>query len=169
MKRAMAEWRTRADEPHARPRAAANAEWAGLTGSGPAGIGPVSRDVLDPLRRFDLALEDTINVKASRIVVIGGHLDEPRLREALRRTVRPVASCASGVTADGTRLRRGSWAPEDVPCAHRLFPGTISLESDAFRRGLIHDDRRVAVGAMRVPAGRCVCGVRTLGGNADGV
>jgi hypothetical protein len=97
----------------------------------------VSRDVLDPLQRLYLALEDTANVNTSQIVVIGGHLDASRLREALRQTVRALELCTSGVSVDGTRLRPGFWAPEDVPFAHHVYPGTISFDAAPLRRTLM--------------------------------
>jgi hypothetical protein len=97
----------------------------------------VSRDVLDPLQRLYLALEDTANVNTSQIVVIGGHLDVLRLREALHQTVRPLELCTSGVSVDGTRLRPGFWAPEDVPFAHHVYSGAISFDAAPLRRTLM--------------------------------
>jgi NRPS condensation-like uncharacterized protein len=97
----------------------------------------VSRDVLDPLQRLYLALEDTANVNTSQIVIIGGHLDVPRLHEALCQTVRPLELCTSGVSLDGSQLRLGFWGPEDVPFEHHVYPGAISFDAAPLRRTLM--------------------------------
>jgi NRPS condensation-like uncharacterized protein len=110
---------------------------AGRARLGLVGIGRVSRDVLDPLQRLYLALEDTANVNTNQIVVIGGHLDVPRLREAIRQAVRPLELCTSGVSGDGSQLRRGFWAPEDVPFESQVYPGQISFQVGALRRTLM--------------------------------
>jgi hypothetical protein len=101
-------------------------------------LDPVEASDLDPLQRICVEFEDTLNFNTTQMAVIGGHLELERLREAIRRTVRELELCTSGVTDDGTRLRRGVWAPEDIPCAHHVFPGSISFANGALRRELMH-------------------------------
>jgi hypothetical protein len=94
-------------------------------------------ELLDPLQRIFVALENTVNVNTHQMVVLAGPLQLPRLRAAVARTVSEFDLCTSGVDGGGVRLIAKRWSPQDAPLHHVPFSGPISFGNPGFRQSLM--------------------------------
>ena len=92
---------------------------------------------LDPLAEFFVSFEERLNSNTHQIVVLTGHLDLPRLRRAITKTVSEFELATTGLNESGTAEVPGAWKPEDVPFLHYPFSGKVSFEESALRRVLM--------------------------------
>jgi hypothetical protein len=97
----------------------------------------VAAERLDPLQRIFVSFEDSLNSNTHQLVVIQGHLDLVKLREAICRTAREFDLCTSLVRRNRKELIFGYWEPEQIPCYHYPYPGAIGFSEAPFRQTLM--------------------------------